>query len=141
MVLIKIGNRKPIFQEFFIQNFHLGSINFVQGPKHKINNGQKKKILILTINPPFWFSGIFIFGSFVFLTFLFIFYSKVRLNIVKRQRNNLKIIADQRLTKLMEVNKDLQKQKMILNQKIEGLKNSMKRLAKQTPKNELLHQY
>ena len=41
---------------------------------------------------------------------------------MKRQRNNLKIIADQRLTKLMEVNKDLQKQKNDIESKNRRLK-------------------
>ena len=106
----------------FYPKLPFGEYKFRLRAKTQNKQWSEEKILILTINPPFWFSGIFIFGSFVFLTFLFIFYSKVRLNIVKRQRNNLKIIADQRLTKLMEVNKDLQKQKNDIESKNRRLK-------------------
>ena len=41
---------------------------------------------------------------------------------MKRQRNDLKIIADQRLTKLIDVNKDLQKQKNDIESKNRRLK-------------------
>ena len=64
----------------------------------------------------------FIFGSFLVLTFLFMFYAKARLNIVKKQRNDLKIIADERLTKLREANKDLKKQKNDIESKNRRLK-------------------
>jgi signal transduction histidine kinase/DNA-binding response OmpR family regulator/ligand-binding sensor domain-containing protein len=106
----------------FYPNLPFGEYKFRLRAKTQNKQWSEEKILILTINPPFWLSGIFIFGSFVFLTFFFIFYSKVRLNIVKRQRNDLKIIADQRLTKLIEVNKDLQKQKNDIESKNRRLK-------------------
>ena len=106
----------------FYPNLPFGEYKFRLRAKTQNKQWSEEKILILTINPPFWLSGIFIFGSFVFLTFFFIFYSKVRLNIVKRQWNDLKIIADQRLTKLIEVNKDLQKQKNDIESKNRRLK-------------------
>ena len=106
----------------FYPNLPFGEYKFRLRAKTQNKQWSEEKILILTINPPFWLSGIFIFGSFVFLAFFFIFYSKVRLNIVKRQWNDLKIIADQRLTKLIEVNKDLQKQKNDIESKNRRLK-------------------
>ena len=101
---------------------HVVSINFGY---IKILNKQwsEEKNLILTINPPFWLSGAIIFGSFLFLTFLFMFYAKARLNIVKAAKRFKKIIADERLTKLREANKDLKKQKNDIESKIEDLKN------------------
>ena len=106
----------------FYPKLPYGEYKFRVRAKTQNKQWSEEKYLILTIYPPFWLSGSFIFGSFVILTFLFIFYANNRLNVVKKQRNDLKIIADERLTKLREAYKDLKKQKNDIESKNRRLK-------------------